>query len=107
MFVFKILGQHATINESSRGIVSKSLDETKEIVVRAIEQAVQTHPSYANCSEEEFLSLNVKYWSKYYTMLKQYDYDSRLALGFFADPHNESVVIMIRKVISSITSLSY
>jgi putative transferase (TIGR04331 family) len=36
--------------------------------------------------------------SSYYTMLKQYDYDSRLPLGFFVDPNNESIILLIRKV---------
>lgn len=83
------------MNEAS---VGKSIDELKEIVIRSIEKAVQSHPSYSNCSEEEFLSINYKFWSKYYTMLKQYDYDSKLVIGFFADSHNESIILMIRKV---------
>ena len=76
----------------------KTNTELTEILIRAIERAVQTHPNYANCTEEEFLALNAKYWSKYYTMLKQYDYDSRLPLGFFVDPNNESIILLIRKV---------
>jgi hypothetical protein len=76
----------------------KTQIELKEMIIRSIEKAVQSHPSYANCTEEEFLGLNAKYWTKYYTMLKQYDYDSRLALGFFVDPNNESIILLLRKV---------
>lgn len=77
---------------------NKTIDEIKEILIKSIERAVQSHPNYVNCSEEDFLSLNSKCWSKYYTMLKQYDYDSRMPLGVYVDPHNESVILLIRKV---------
>ena len=89
-------GQHISSEDSQL----KTLNELKEIIIKSIEKAVQSHPNYANVTEEEFLALNSKYWSKYYTMLKQYDYDSRAPLGFFVDPHNESIILLIRKVIS-------
>lgn len=78
--------------------MENSVEELKEKIVCAIEKAIQSHPSYSNCTEDEFLSLNYKFWSKYYTMLKQYDYDSRIPIGFFTNPCNESVIMMIRKV---------
>jgi hypothetical protein len=90
----KILGQHVLSDDAQ----IKTLVELKEMVTKSIERAVQTHPSYNNCTDEEFLGLNAKYWTKYYTMLKQYDYDSRLPLGFFVDPNNESIILLIRKV---------
>jgi hypothetical protein len=90
-----ILGQQVYNEDANR---FKSLNELKEIIIKSIERAVQSHPNYSNCTEEEFLALNAKYWSKYFTMLKQYDYDSRLPLGFFVDPNNESIILLIRKV---------
>lgn len=89
-----ILGLAKSENISS----NKSNDEIKEIIIKSIEQAVQSHPNYMNCTEEEFLHLNLKCWSKYYTMLKQYDYDSRLPIGLFIDAQNESIILLIRKV---------
>ncbi|CAF0770482.1 unnamed protein product [Brachionus calyciflorus] len=72
-------------------------DEIKEKIIKSIETAVQSHPNYSNISEDEFLSLNMKFWSKYYTMLKQYDFDSRQPIGFFIEPQNESIILLIRK----------
>lgn len=77
--------------------MSKTNDELKELIISSIERAVQNHPNYANFTEEEFFGLNFKYWSKYYTMLKQYDYDSRMPLGLYVDPYNESAIILVRK----------
>jgi hypothetical protein len=94
MFHFKILGQQVLSDEGQL----KTQNQLKEIIIRSIEKAVQSHPNYANCTEEDFLGLNAKYWTKYYTMLKQYDYDSRLPLGFFVDPNNESIILLVRKV---------
>ncbi|RMZ92945.1 nuclear pore complex protein Nup160-like [Brachionus plicatilis] len=74
-----------------------SNDEIKEKIIQSIEQAVQSHPNFGSVSEEEFLALNMKFWSKYYTMLKQYDFDSRLPLGCFIEPKNESIILLIRK----------
>lgn len=91
-----ILGVQVTDNM----VVNLSNDEIKEKIIKSIEHAVQSHPNYTYLSEEEFLALNMKFWSKYYTMLKQYDFDSRLPLGCFIESKNESIILLIRKVFS-------
>lgn len=89
------------VQVSDNTALNLSNDEIKEKIIRSIEHAVQSHPNYAYLSEEEFLALNMKFWSKYYTMLKQYDFDSRLPLGCFVEPKNESIILLIRKVIKN------
>jgi len=63
------------------------------------------HPNFSHFTEEEFLCLNSKWWLKFFTMLKQYDYDSRVPLGLFVDPANESLITLVRK--SAISVYSY
>jgi hypothetical protein len=84
------------VNEST--LIGKSNDELREMIISLMERAIQSHLNSEQSTEEDFLSLNLKYWSKYYTMLKQYDYDSRIPFGFYVDQHNESAIVLIRKV---------
>jgi len=93
----KALGVLASTSFNETRLV-KSNDDIKALIIQSIEKEVQSHPGYANCSEEEFLYLTSKCWSKFYTMLKQYDYDSRSPIGLFVDKDNESLVVLIRKV---------
>ena len=59
---------------------------------------MRNHPNIQNCTEEdEFLDITYKCWSKFYSILLQYDYDSRLPLGLFVD-EEKSLVFLIRKV---------
>lgn len=66
-------------------------------MIQSIEKEVQSDPNYENCTEEDFLYLTSKCWSKFYTMLKQYDYDSRTPVGLFVDQDDESLIVLIRK----------
>ena len=75
----------------------KNLQDIKEVLIKSIEREVQNHPNYLNCTEEDFLYLNSKCWSKFYTMLKQYDYDSRMPIRLFVEPLAESTIILLRK----------
>jgi hypothetical protein len=100
--------RHSVLGESDFGSQSPHTnDEIREIIVKSIEREVQNHPSFANITEEEFMLLNSKCWSKFYTMLKQYDFESRLPLGLFIDPNNESQILLIRKVKIVIFCLKY
>ena len=94
--ICKALGILRSSEEFKSGS-KKSDEELKEILIESIECEVHSHPNVANCTEEDFLYLNSKCWSKFYTMLKQYDYDSRLPIGFHFDSHNESMFMLIRK----------
>ena len=96
--ILKSLGilRHSVLNENHSSI-PQTVDEIKEIIIKSIEREVQSHPNFSNITEEEFLYLNSKCWSKFYTMLKQYDFESRLPLGLFVDPINESHIMLIRK----------
>lgn len=75
----------------------KSTEELKRTIIQSIESEARNHLGFENLTEEEFLYVNSKCWLKFYTMLKQYDYDSRLPVGLFVDPENESLITLIRK----------
>lgn len=92
----KALGVLASTNFNPKRTINNN-DEMKTLIIQSIEREVQSHPSYENCAEEDFLYLTSKCWSKFYTMLKQYDYDSRSPVGLFVDKDNESLIILIRK----------
>ena len=85
---------NSSLNETR---VPQNNEELKKIIVESIEKEVQNHPSFGNVTEEEFLYLNSKCWLKFFTMLKQYDYDSRIPIGLFVDPNNESLITLVRK----------
>ena len=91
--LIKILGS-SLLNETSP---PKHLQDIKEILIKSIEREVQNHPNFLNCTEEEFLYLNSKCWSKFFAMLKQYDYDARQPMRLFVEPLNESSIILMRK----------
>jgi hypothetical protein len=96
----KILGS-SLLNENN---LPKNLHDIKEVLIKSIEKEVKNHPNYSNCTEEEFLYLNSKCWSKFFAMLKQYDYDSRMPLRLFIEPLTESTLLLIRK--SSISTFT-
>lgn len=75
----------------------KTTEELKRIIIQSIESEASNQLGLENLTEEEFLYVNSKYWLKFYTMLKQYDYDSRLPVGLFVDPENETLITLIRK----------
>ena len=77
--------------------MTDSVDELKELIIRSIEKEVQNYLAYSNCTEEDFTQFYAKCWSKFYSMIKQYDYDTKMPLGLFVDPVNEGLVILIRK----------
>jgi hypothetical protein len=54
-------------------------------------------PNYKSLTEEEFVFYKSRCWSKYYTMLKQYDFDSKLPLGLYVNRDDESCIHVIRK----------
>lgn len=86
--------RNCSLNES---MMPESNDELKEVIATSIENEVHSYVSHSNCSEEEFTSIYSKCWSKFYSMLKQYDYDSKVALGLFVDPLNEGLILLVRK----------
>lgn len=94
--IYKALGvlTNSTFNESR---LPKNNNELKKLIIQSIESEVQNHPNFGNVTEEEFLFLNSKCWLKFFTMLKQYDYDSRIPIGLYIDPENESIISLIRK----------
>ena len=94
-----ILSQTQQLQQQSSGDDQVRRDQLRQQLIRAIEREVQSEPAFATCTEEDFFYLNSKCWSKYYTMLKQYDFDARTPLGLLVHPHNESHVILIRKVL--------
>jgi len=77
--------------------VPKSNDDLKNTIIQAIEKEVMNHPNFNHVTEEEFLYLNSKCWFKFFTMLKQYDHDSRMPIGLFVDPMNETLITVVRK----------
>ncbi len=91
-----ILSQYNASGHAS--VAAMTRDQLKQQLIRAIEREVQSEPTFATCTEEDFFYLNSKCWSKYYSMLKQYDFDARTPLGLLVQPHDESHVVLIRKV---------
>ena len=112
----------------SESDIAKSLEELREIIAKSIEKEVclfvfhssylhkpnilsilkrlvflkiQNQPNYKSLSEEEFAFIKSRCWSKYYTMLKQYDFDSKLPLGLYVNRDDESCIHVVRK--SSVT----
>lgn len=62
---------------------------------------VLNYPNIQNVTdEEEFLEITCKCWSKFYSMLLQYDYDACLPLGIFVDDAKD-LRILIRKAITT------
>lgn len=94
--IFKALGV-LTNSSFDQSKLPKTTEELKRIIIQSIESEASNQLGLENLTEEEFLYVNSKYWLKFYTMLKQYDYDSRLPVGLFVDPENETLITLIRK----------
>jgi hypothetical protein len=98
LFNLKILKQ-SVFKENE---IPESFECLKEKIIESIENEVRNHPNIQNCTEEEeFLDITSKCWSKFYSLLLQYDYDARQSLGLFVD-QEKNFVLLIRKV--SVTS---
>jgi hypothetical protein len=85
-------------NDESKMIIKGSnevnKEKLKEVIIRAVESEVEM--DQVN-NEEDFIQNTWKHWSKFYSMLKQYDCDSKSPIGLFVDGTNESLVCLIRK----------
>ncbi len=80
--------------------VPDSLESLKELIIQVIENEAQ------NCTEEdEFLDIANECWARFYTILLQYNDDSRFPLGLYVDQKRD-VLLLVRKGCLSVFSKS-
>jgi hypothetical protein len=83
------------MNESE---MPNSAESLKELIIQVIENEAQ------NCTEEdEFLDVANECWSRFYSILLQYNDDARFPLGLYIDQKQEQVLLVRKNSLSVFT----